>query len=400
MNRFDKIVELRRPDSLKWAAADRFFKGEDLLPLWVADMDFEAPEAVREALRRRVDAGLFTYAELPASLFEAVADWLGRRLQWQVGQSDVLFAPGVVTLLKAAVCAYSQPGDSVIIQPPVYGPFADAVTGQGRELVLNPLKIEQGRYGMDLADLESKLRLTGAKLLLLCSPHNPAGRVWSIEELEGLAALCRTYGVTVASDEIHADLILKGAHTPLASLPGMAERAVTFIAPSKTFNLAGLHTSFAIATDETLRAALNDALGHRDPNPLSIAAAEAAYRDGEEWLEACLEYLRGNTAFAAAYLTEKLPQAVVYVPEATYLMWVDLRPLGLSKEEVGRRLVEGRVAVSGGSAFVSEGEGRIRINLATRRALLEDGLGRIVTALGGSEARVEAQANGEEGAGA
>ncbi|MEK0312807.1 MalY/PatB family protein [Cohnella sp. 56] len=383
MNRFDNTIELRRPDSLKWSGADVLFKGEDLLPLWVADMDFEPPAPVLEALHRRVDAGLFTYAVIPPSLLEAVAAWLDNRLKWRVEPRDLLYASGVVTLLKAAVRAYSQPGDSIVVQPPVYGPFAEAVTGQGRELVLNPLKIEQGQYRMDLDDLEAKLKLTGAKLLLLCSPHNPAGRVWSAEELSGLAELCRIYGVTVASDEIHADLILKGVHTPFASLPGMAERTATFIAPSKTFNLAGLHTSFAVVPDEGLKKALIDALGHQDPNPLSLAAAEAAYREGEEWLEACLAYLRANAAFAAGYLAERLPEAIVYVPEATYLLWVDLRPLGLSQADIGRLLVqEARVAVSGGSAFVSEGEGRVRINLATRRALLEEGLSRIAKALG------------------
>ncbi|MFD2333656.1 MalY/PatB family protein [Cohnella sp. GCM10020058] len=392
MNRFDKKVELRLPDSLKWSGADRLFKGEDLLPLWVADMDFEAPTPVLAAIRRRVDAGLFTYTELPSSLFEAVAGWLDRRFKWAVGPGDLLFATGVVTLLKAAVLAFTQPGDSVVIQPPVYGPFGDAVTGQGRELVLNPLKIIHGRYTMDFEDLEAKLRLTGAKLLLLCSPHNPAGRVWEEAELNRLAELCRDYGVTVASDEIHADLILTGAHIPIASLPGMAERTVAFIAPSKTFNLAGLHTSFAVATDETLRKGLDQALGYRSPNPLSIAAAEAAYREGEEWLEACLSYLRGNASFASGYLDERLPEAVVYVPEATYLLWVDLRAYGLSQTELGRLLVEeARVAVSGGSAFVSEGEGRVRINLATRREILEEGLGRIARALGSLQHTGEAK---------
>ncbi|MDI4646812.1 MalY/PatB family protein [Cohnella hashimotonis] len=397
MNRFDKKVELRLPDSLKWSGVNRLFKGEDLLPLWVADMDFEAPAPVLEAIRRRVDAGLFTYTELPPSLFEAVAGWLDRRFNWPVAPSDLLFASGVVTLLKASVLAFTQPGDSVVVQPPVYGPFGDAVTGQGRELVLNPLKIEQGKYKMDFDDLEAKLRLTGAKLLLLCSPHNPAGRVWEEAELNRLAALCQAYGVTVASDEIHSDLILSGQHIPIASLPGMAERTVTFIAPSKTFNLAGLHTSFAVATDETLRIGLDQALGYRSPNPLSIAGAEAAYREGEEWLEACLAYLRGNVSFAADYLAELLPDAVVYVPEATYLLWVDLRAYGLSQEELGRLLVqEARVAVSGGGAFVSEGEGRIRINLATRRENLEEGLSRIARALGSVQPGGEAGIDGAE----
>ncbi|WP_217596078.1 MalY/PatB family protein [Cohnella sp. GbtcB17] len=382
MNKFDKKVELKRPDSLKWSGADRLFKGENLLPLWVADMDFEAPAPVLEALRRRVDEGLFTYSELPASLFEAVAGWLDRRFEWKVATSDLLFAPGVVTLLKAAVQAYSQPGDSVIVQPPVYGPFGEAVTGQGRELVLNPLKIENGRYTIDFEDLEAKLKLTGAKLLLLCSPHNPTGRVWEEAELNRLTELCGAYGVTVASDEIHSDLILSGAHKPIASLPGMAERTVTFIAPSKTFNMAGLHTSFAVATDETLRKGLDQALGYRGPNPLSIAGAEAAYREGEAWLEECLTYLRENASFAATFFAERLPEALVYVPEATYLLWIDMRPFGLSQAELGRLMVEeARVAVSGGGAFVSEGEGRIRINLATRREILEEGLNRIAQAL-------------------
>ncbi|MFC3802169.1 MalY/PatB family protein [Cohnella sp. GCM10012308] len=397
MNRFDKKVELRLPDSLKWSGMNRLFKGEDLLPLWVADMDFEAPEPVLAAIRRRVDAGLFTYTELPSSLFEAVAGWLDRRFKWSVAPGDLLFAPGVVTLLRAAVLAFTQPGDSVVIQPPVYGPFGDAVTGQGRELVLNPLKIEQGRYAMDFEDLEAKFRLTGAKLLLLCSPHNPAGRVWEEAELNRLAELCRQYGVAVASDEIHSDLILTGSHIPIASLPGMSERTVTFIAPSKTFNLAGLHTSFAVATDETLRKALDQALGYRSPNPLSVAAAEAAYREGEEWLEACLAYLRENVSFASGYLTERLPEAVVYVPEATYLLWVDLRAYGLSSTELGRLLVqEARVAVSGGGAFVSEGEGRVRINLATRRELLEEGLSRIARALGSLQSVDEAKTDTAE----
>lgn len=383
MERFDKIIELKQPDSVKWTAMGRLFGRDDLVPLWVADMDFEAPQPVIEALRRRVETGLFTYTDIPASLPEAVADWLRKRHRWEVGAGEIQFAAGVVTLLNAAVRAFSQPGDSVIVQPPVYGPFSGAVTGQQRELVLNPLKIEQGKYVMDFEDLEAKLRLTGAKLLLLCSPHNPAGRVWSRSELERLAELCVAYGVTVASDEIHSDLILEGAHTPLATLPGMAERTVTFVAPSKTFNLAGLHTSFAIVSDEALRKALTQALGHQNPNPLSIVAAEAAYREGEEWLEACLKYLRANAAFAGAYLAERLPQAIAYVPESTYLLWIDLRAYGLTRDELNRMLLEeARVAVSGGHTFVSEGEGFIRLNLATRREVLAEGLRRLADTFG------------------
>ncbi|MBB6674943.1 MalY/PatB family protein [Cohnella nanjingensis] len=383
---FDEDVTGNVQDTIKWGEADALFGGEDLLPLWIADMDFQAPKPVIDALIKRAEAGLFMYTAMPESTLEAVASWLSERHGWAIETDWIRFAPGVIALLEASVRAFTAPGDRVIVQPPVYGPFGSVVSALGREAVHNPLKQNpaNGKYEMDLADLERKLRETGARLLILCSPHNPVGRVWTKEELAGLAELCVRFDVTVVSDEIHADLVLTGKHCPLVLAdPRMAERTVVCLAPSKTFNIAGLQSAFAIVPDDRLRTVFDKALGKKEPNPLSAAAMEAAYREGQEWLAQCLDYLRGNARFAVEYLAEHLPQARCVVPEATYLLWVDLRPFGIPAKSLKTLLVqEAKVAVSDGSIFVGEGEGFIRINLASRRARVEEGLRRIAAALG------------------
>ncbi|MCC3373951.1 MalY/PatB family protein [Cohnella sp. REN36] len=388
---FDRDFTNDVQDTLKWGQADKLYGGEDLLPLWVADMDFRAPQPVVDAIVRRAEAGLFMYTSIPTSALEAVAAWMKERHGWAVEPAWIRFAPGVISLLETSVRAFTSPGDQVIVQPPVYGPFGSVVTSQGREIVSNPLRRhpDTGRYEMDFEDLETKLKASGAKLLFLCSPHNPVGRVWTQEELARLADLCIRYDVTVISDEIHADLVLSGKHHPLVLAdPRMADRTVVCIAPSKTFNIAGLQSAFAIVPNEGLRLAFDKALGHKEPNPLSAAATEAAYRHGQEWLAECLDYLRGNAEFAVRYLEEHLPEAKCLVPEATYLLWVDLRALGLSAKDIQTKLVnEAKVAVSDGKIFVSEGEGFIRINLASRRARVEEGLRRIAETLGGASGR-------------
>ncbi|MFC5402256.1 MalY/PatB family protein [Cohnella soli] len=379
----DEEVHLARPDFLKWAVADKQFEGENLLPMWVADMDFPGPAPVIEALMKRVAMGLFTYASVPDSLYEAVGGWMENRHGWSIERNWVVWSQGVVSALAAAVRAFTAPGDHVIIQPPVYPPFAAVVQDQGRVVVSNPLKLVSDRYEMDFDDLEDKLRTTGARLLILCSPHNPVGRVWTQEELSRLAELCQAYDVLVIADEVHSDLILAGnKHIPFVlAAPDMAKQTITCVAPSKTFNMAGLQMAFTVVPDEDVRTKLSKEFGHIMPHPLSMAAVEAAYREGAEWLSQCLTYLDGNVEFAMSYLREHLPQAHVSRPEATYLLWVDCRAFGIAPDKLNAYLVqEAKVAVVDGAGF-GEGEGFIRINLATRRSLVAEGLSRIVAAL-------------------
>ncbi|MBN1837762.1 MAG: pyridoxal phosphate-dependent aminotransferase [Spirochaetales bacterium] len=388
---FDRIVERRGTDSLKWDFQERFTgldPGADgpLLPLWVADMDFPAPEPVIEAVRRRAEHGVFGYTLEPDSYFEAIADWMRRRHGWQVPREWMLSCPGVVPTVSLAILAYTLPGDRVVLQPPVYFPFRSCVESNGRQVAENPLVLEKGSYRMDLEGLE-RLLDESTRLLVLCSPHNPVGRVWRPEELLQLVKICRRRGVTILSDEIHHDLVLKGSrHTPTASLSAEAARiTVTLTSATKTFNLAGLGGSLAVAADSELRRRLEevrDSLWTGLANAFSTVATEAAYRHGEPWLEALLRYLEGNYASLRGFLEERLPAARVTPLEGTYLAWVDLRPLGFADGELKERILRrARVWLDDGPIFGTGGEGFQRINLACPRATLEDALQRIANAL-------------------
>jgi len=382
---FDQIIDRRQTLSVKWDDVKRVFGYEDVWPMWVADMDFPAPQAVQEALQARIEHGIFGYTVIPDSLKEAVCEWLQRRHGWDIPPSWLTFAHGVVPAVAAAIEAFSEPGDRVVVFSPVYPPLFDLVRRHNRSLVLSPLRLTEENYAIDWDDLEQNL--PGAKLLILCHPHNPGGKSWAKEELERLGELCLKHGVFVLSDEIHADLTFPPhRHVPFASLhPELARQSATFRAPTKTFNLAGLQVAEAIIPDESRRRAfrrIQQRQGFFTLSPFAVVGAEAAYRHGEPWLDALLAYLQQNIDTTIAHLAAELPDLRPIRPEATYLVWIDARGLSLSETELKQRLLEkGKIAVEFGSKFGAEGNGFIRLNVACPRSTLEEGLRRLADAL-------------------
>ncbi len=378
---FDRVIARDHTCSVKHDGSKAYFGTENVLPLWVADMDFSAPEAVTRALLDRAAHPVYGYSLYPESLFEALIVWLEKRHGWEVEREWVVMAPGVVPSLFASVLAFTKPGDGVIVQPPVYPPFFSAVTTNGRKLVENPLRLENGRYRMDLDHLEQCAQ-DGARLLLLCSPHNPVGRVWSSTELEQVLRIARRYDLTILSDEIHADLIYPGQHhTVLATLENDTDRLITALAPSKTFNIPGLGLSCLIVRNPEHRRAICkvfDSLHMGNFNPFSIAAFETAYRGGEAWLDSLLKYLAENRDTVADYLSTYLPDIHLVNSEGTYLLWLDCRKLNMSDAELREFFVhEAHVGMNPGTTFGNGGSGFMRLNIASPRSVILDALVRI-----------------------
>ncbi len=383
---FDRIIERRGTSSLKWDSSIRLTGLDNLLPLWVADMDFEAPSEIRDTLARRVQHGIYGYTVEPESYFQAAGLWMERRHAWKVKREWMLASPGVIPCLSAAILALTEPGDGIIIQPPVYHPFAMRITGNGRRVVENPLLLSGTRWEIDFEGLERVID-SRTRMLILCSPHNPVSRVWTRHELERLVGICAAKRIVIVSDEIHFDLVMPGfKHVPLASLSPEASRiTVTLVAATKTFNLAGLGGSIAVVEDPDLRKRL-DAAQHSVfaglANALAAAAEEAAWRSGERWLDELLAYIWENYRFTASFLGERLPGASVLPLEGTYLPLLDLRSLGLTDDELSDRLRRtGGVWLDEGRKFGRGGQGFQRLNLACPRAILSDGLDRVARAL-------------------
>jgi cystathionine beta-lyase len=382
---FDRVVDRTGTESLKWVYPRKVLKVEDAIPMWVADMDFEAPPAVVEALRRRAEHGVFGYPLVPPSFYAAAIDWLKSRHGWEVEKGWMSMTPGIVAALNYLVRALTRPGDGVIIQTPVYHPFYYAIENHGRRLVRNPLRFDGRRYTMDLEDLDRKA--AEARLLILCSPHNPVGRVWSREELEGLARIAVDRDLVVISDEIHHDLVLHGHHHQvLAALsPAIAARTITCVAPSKTFNIPGLSTAAVVASNPDLLKAFEDEAersGFDLGQVFGIVGFEAAYRHGAGWLDELLPYLEGNIDLMESFLTERVPGIRLIRPEGTYLALLDCRGLGL--EPAGLNdffLKRARVYFSDGAMFGPELEGFVRVNFACPRSVLREALERIERAV-------------------
>ncbi|MGN7455686.1 MalY/PatB family protein [Paenibacillus pasadenensis] len=376
------------PPSFEGIASEKWdlHKGKDILPMWVADMDYAAPPSVLDALARRIGRGVLGYTSVTPEYKQAVAGWMSRRHGWQAQPEWVRFCPGVVVSLSVIVRACTQPGDAVVIQPPVYPPFRSVVEDNGRELVLNPLlRGDDGRYEVNFAELEEQLAEERVKLLILCSPHNPVGRVWSREELLRLAELCARHGVLVASDEIHADLAYE-RFVPFASISEEAAAlALLCTSPSKTFNIAGMNTSNMIIPNPQLRAAVTAELKRGALASLSAlghAAVLGAYNGGEEWLKEALAYIRGNQQYLAQELRRSAPEISASVPEGTYLLWLDCRGLGLAEPELHRFFLEkARIQLSPGSSFGEGGSGFMRLNAACSRATAEEAARRIAAAV-------------------
>lgn len=396
---FDQEIDRSGAHSAKWSVvkldgrfvpldeAPQFSNGPRLLPMWVADMDFACPQPVIDALTARVQHGIFGYSWPAASYRQAVIDWMQRRHGWAVQSDWIAPTPGVVPALNMLVRTFVAPGQRVIVQPPVYYPFFAAVANNGAELAHNPLLYAGGRYGVDFAGLEALASQPDVTMLILSSPHNPVGRVWTPDELRRLGEICLAHGVLVVADEIHGDLIYPGHRfTPFATLGDeFAENALICTAPSKTFNLAGLATSNIIIPNPELRLRFERTLnsnGLHGVNTFGMVALETAYREGEEWLAQVLDYVAGNFRFLRDYLAEHLPQIDVIEPEGTYLVWLDCRRLGLDKTALERlMLTEARVFLDEGYIFGAEGEGFERINIACPRSILAEALQRIKAAV-------------------
>jgi cystathionine beta-lyase len=380
---FDQIIDRTATTSVKYDARKAYFGSEDIVPLWVADMDFAAPEAVTQALVQRANHPVYGYTLFPDSLFKAMQDWFQCRHNWSVPQQSILMCPGVVPSMHAAIEALSQPGDGVIVQPPIYPPFFTAISETGRKIIENPLKLEQGVYSIDLEHLE-QCAANGAKLLILCSPHNPVGRVWLQDELEAILDIARRYHLIIISDEIHADLIYpEYHHIPLATLADDVT-IVTAVSPSKTFNIAGLGLSCLITNDrhhlQEIKKVFNS--WHISAaNPFSIIAFEAAYREGESWLDGLMFYLDETRKQVIEFVEQSLPNIKIIDSQGTYLLWLDCRQMSLNDDELRLFFInKAKVGMNPGISFGEVGSGFMRMNIAAPRKLILESLQRIARA--------------------
>ena len=387
MYEFDRLLERRGTDSAKWDAMQQNYGDSSLTPLWVADTDFPVLPELERALSERAVNATFGYTFAGEGYYKSLIGWNARRNGLRVTKEEVLDVPGVVCGISFVLAALTKPGDKVLICPPVYPPFFAVPKALGRELVFSPLRRgEAGRHEVDFGDFEAKLK-EGVKAFILCSPHNPVGRVWEKNELEKLAELCARYGTLVISDEIHSDLIFPGhKHIPfLNASPKAEEISVAAMAPSKTFNVAGLKASYLVVRNPELRKKIREELErfHVGVNLFGYKAAEVVYHDGEQWLEKLLVYLEDNARSVLSFVGSHLPRVGAYMPESTYLMWLDFSAYGLGQETLMKKLArEAKVALNSGTAFGEEGKGHVRLNIGTTRALIREGLEKIAAAFG------------------
>lgn len=379
---FNKIIERRNTNCSKWDEGDK-----DVLPMWVADMDFEVLPEILEAVKKRAAHGVYGYTKFSDEYYNAVISWVKEKHHWDIKKEWIVYSPGIVTGINLIVKALNQVGDKVVIQTPTYYPFYSAIENNGFRVFKNPLKFEAGKYKIDFEDLEEKLKDKRVNTLILCSPHNPVGRVWTKDELKRLGDLCLENGVTVVSDEIHSDIIYKeNEHTTFASISKEFENnSIICISASKTFNLAGLRTSSLIIPNEKLRRkVLNiiDGFGNAEPNAFSECATVAAYNYGNQWISEMIDYLKENLNFMKAYINENMPYVKVIEPEGTYLAWLDFRALKMEPHELHEFLLKkAKVWFDEGYIFGDEGNGFERINLACPRTILKEGLERINKAI-------------------
>jgi cystathionine beta-lyase len=384
---FDEIVPREGTNSIKYDALERFFGSKDVLPLWVADMDFKTPDFIVDAIKKRAEHEIFGYTFRADSYYNSIIGWMKRRHNWDIQKEWISFSPGVVAGLTFGIEAFSKPGDGVIVQPPVYFPFFDCVKGTKRKLIENPLKIENGRYTFDFEDLKAKIDKK-TKLLLLCNPQNPGGTVFSKEELTELATICLENKIMVISDEIHSDLIFNGhKHIPFASLSDeIAQNCMVSMAPSKTFNVAGFSSSIVIIPNKTKFARYERAIGVAHlymGNIFGSVAMEAAYTNGDEWLGQMLVYLLENYKLLENFFKTKLPKVKVMNPEATYLIWLDFREYGMKNAELMKFTIENaKVGLNDGGRFGTGGDGWLRINIGCPRSVLSEALERLENAFG------------------
>ena len=380
---FDEIIPRRGTNSYKWDSAG----DADVLPMWVADMDFRTAPPVVEALRKRVEHGIFGYVRVPDAYYAAVTNWFARRHDWQIEKEWIIYTTGVVPALSAVIKALTAPGDKVMVQTPVYNCFFSSIRNNGCGMIANPLIYRNGTYQIDFADLEQKAADPSVKVLLLCNPHNPAGRVWTKQELTRIGDNCIRNNVWVVADEIHCELVFPGhTYIPFASISQeFLMHSVTCTSPSKAFNLAGLQIANIISADTDIRTKIDKAININevcDVNPFGVEALMAAYNDGEEWLEELKQYLFANYNYLRVYFEEYLPEFPVATLEGTYLVWADCSVLNQSSDETVKTLLEKeKLWVNEGSLYGEAGEGFIRINIACPRQQLIEGLNRLRRAL-------------------
>lgn len=376
---FDKTIDRRATNSYKWDSAP-----EGVLPMWVADMDFRTASAIIDALQKRVAHGIFGYTRVPDAYYDAVTSWFSRRHGWDIDREWIIYTSGVVPAVSAVIKALTVPGDKVIVQTPVYNCFFSSIRNNGCEIVSNPLRRTADTYEMDFAALERCAADPRAKVMLLCNPHNPAGRVWTPDELTRLGNICLRNGVTVVADEIHCELVYQGfKYTPFASLSdAFLHRSVTCVSPSKAFNIAGLQIANIVAFDNDLRSRIDKAININevcDVNPFGVAATIAAYNEGEEWLNQLVDYLHGNYEAMAEFCRRELPEFPITRLEGTYLVWMDCSSLGMPSDALEHALLEdARLWLNAGTMYGAEGEGYMRWNIACPRSVMLDGLNRFL----------------------
>ncbi len=386
---FNEVIDRTNYHSEKWDDIERKFgvDAKDILPMWIADMEFKTPKPVIEAIKKAAEHGIFGYSSRSSSYYQEIINWMKKKYNWNIKKDYIAYSPGVVPALSFIIRGFTHPGDKVIIQPPVYYPFSWVIENNGCRIINNPLILEKGKYFMDFEDLEKKVDDPRVKILILCSPHNPVGRVWQKEELKKLGEICLKNDVLVISDEIHADILFEGnKHTVFSSISSeFAQNSITCNAPSKTFNLAGLQTSVIIIPNKKHYQNYNNILNGLhlgDNNFFGLVALEAAYKYGEEWLSQMLFYLNENLRFLKKYLEEKIPKIKLIQPEGTYLIWLDCRQLRLKDKDLNEFMIKkAKVALDAGFWFGKEGEGFVRMNIACPRLFLKEGIERIEKAV-------------------
>ncbi len=379
---FDKVIDRHKTNSMKWDGLKSSYGRDDLLSLWVADMDFEASSAITKALQKRISHPIYGYMYCSDEYYKSIVGWMQRRHDWKVEKEWIVFTPGVVPALSYAIRALTELDDNVMIQSPVYHPFYHTVEYNGRKVITNPLIYKDGKYFMDFEDLESKID-SRTRLLLLCSPHNPVGRVWTKEELKKLGEICLKHNIIIISDEIHFDLVYKGyEHTVFAKISSkISENCIICTAPSKSFNLAGLQISNIIIPNDEIRKKYKNELKKDHivrPNIFGQGALIAAYDESEDWLDYLMNYLEGNKDFFIKFIEKRIPKLKVVKPEATYLLWIDCSDLGMNSEELRNFFLNKcRLALNNGEMFGKEGRLFQRFNIACPRSTLKEALIRI-----------------------
>ena len=383
---FDEIIPREGTDCFKYDYRKDYFGTTDVIPMWVADMDFKTPDFVMEAIRNRTEHGILGYSIRSEGFYKSAIDWFWNRQKWEISSEWMVFTPGVVPALNFAINAFSKSGEKVIVQPPVYHPFFHVIKGNGRKVLENPLKLANGKYTMDLDHLAGKIDQS-VKMILISHPHNPVGRVWHKEELHDLASLCIENKIIMISDEIHSDLILPGhEHIPLASISEeIAGMTVTCVAPSKTFNLAGMSASLAVISNERLRKRYSHQIEQAHlwlGNIFGNIALETAYRHGNDWLNQLLGYLSGNVDYLRSFLEKELPRIKLVEPEATYLLWLDMSALEMTDDELKQFMIEkAGLGCSDGPSFGTGGSGYQRMNVACPRSVLKQALNQLKKAV-------------------